>query len=481
MKRSWLGRFAGPLLVVALVGACASDDDAPASGQSGDQTTTLPDQNGDPTTTVADQEGGVELLTDELTAGVPDRPACASAEPTSAEGVTDDTVKLGALLLDLKKLADIGFAVDPGPTREIMRGLLEAPNATGGICGRKIEATAVSFDGLQQGADAQGCSQLTEDSRQFAVAALQGVSKPALSCLADQGKTTTLTDAEGPQSYVDGMDGRLFSVASELDAKLTAAAQIMERGGYLENAGKIGFVYGGGADNQELVDAMERNVKPTLEAAVGEDNVETCAMPAGAAAPEGAAALPLCVEQFASAGVKTVFTGLDIYSFTLFANEAIKQGLAPQYLNVGFGCCSIATPLFFHKLSQPENFDGLVSIQDAVVKPDGPYVDECLERVTKLGVDPAPADMSDFQQAVAVNSCFIADILLYGLAAAGPAPTEASFVAALEEMPPFANPSGFAGSFGPQKNFFSDELRLVTYDAAQDAFVLVSDDRYAIG
>jgi ABC-type branched-subunit amino acid transport system substrate-binding protein len=467
MKTTWLRRLGGALLLAAVVGACGS-----SGGNGGASDTTV----------TGDQPQKVATIQDKRAAGVPTRPACAStAKPSSAVGVTADSVNVGVLFLDIKKLASLGFAVDPGPEEAIVRGLLEAPNATGGICGRKIVPTIASFDGLTTGGDSKACSKLTEDTKQFVVLAVNGVAEPALRCLADQGKTLTISDSPNQsQSFANGVDGRYFSTAADVNNGFDASPRILEEAGVLQKGGKIGLIYDGSADNQAVVDAITTKAVPKLESIA--DKVTTCVMPGGAASSEGSAALPLCVEKFVAAGVDTIVNAMDIYSFSLMANEAKKQGLNARYLSIGgFGCCDTTTKLFFHKVSQPANFDGMVSIEQATENAKNAYVDECLARVTKFGVKPAPADMTDFQRLVVVSFCWETDLLFYGLAAAGPAPTQVSYISGLEHMPAFATVGGWNGSFGPHKHFFLDELRLATYGAAKDSFSPLNPVRYAVG
>jgi hypothetical protein len=457
------------LVACALVAACGGSDDGGTSTATTRPSTATTAGEATATTTA----GGADVA--ELLTGPPALPECADGTTASADGVTADTVNLGVLYIDTSKLVDIGFAIDPGPIKDTYETLLEAPNANGGICGRMIEGTVYLFDGLTPGDDSKGCSTLTEDTKQFMVFAGGGIVTAALQCLADQGDTVTLTDISDIEAFAAALDGRLFSTGHDRGPTLRTVAQILDDESLL--GGKVGLVYGG---TPELEDAMEQVLQPALEER-GVDLV-TCPLPSGSAA-ETSAAIPLCAEKFVSAGgVTTVLLGINEYASSLFANESAKQGLDPKYINVqGFACCGDVPKLMFNKVSTPALFDGLVSTVTALsADPDSAYTEQCLGRIEQLALTPAPKDMTSFQRRSMVQLCATVDVLHYAVGAAGAEPTQDSLIKAMENTPPFRSPFGVAGSWGPQKHYFTDELYLETYDAESDSFNRLTDRAYPI-
>jgi hypothetical protein len=415
-----------------------------------------------------------------LVDGVPPRPPCQGPSGGApAKGVTADTVQLGVLYPDTKSLASIGFGVDNGPFDAAYKALLEAPNTQGGICGRKVAADVVLYNPLVAGDDSKGCTKLTEDKPHFIVFAGGGATTASLQCLAGQGNTLTLTETPQAQGTADQLGGRLFSLAENWDTYFATVPKVLQQAGLLK--GKVGFVYGASGESDVYRRAIESKLLPGLKD-LGLDPV-TCVLPASASQPEGAAAIPLCVEKFESSGVSTLLAAIDIYSLASFANEAAKQGLHAHYVNVGDWVSSAVASLLFEKVSKPQYFDGMVTTTglETDAPPPPSYRDDCLRRIEQAGVKPAPADMTEFQREFMVSVCFRVDVMLYAVAAAGPAPTQASFIAALEKTPAFRAPTGVAGSWAPHKHFFVDETYLREYDAAARTTKPYTNRGYALG
>ncbi len=88
-------------------------------------------------------------------------------------GVTDETVKVGFVLLDSTRLASaLKLELpDQGDQQAQIEALVDWVNAEGGIAGRQVEAVTRPFDALLDSAEAEEtlCNEFTQDDEVFAV------------------------------------------------------------------------------------------------------------------------------------------------------------------------------------------------------------------------------------------------------------------------------------------------------------------------
>ncbi len=85
-----------------------------------------------------------------------------------APGVTDDSIKVGAVYIDFSAIQDV-VDVDWGDYEGAYQALFDDINANGGINGRTIDATLVPLNPLDETSAEADCVQLTEDDPQFII------------------------------------------------------------------------------------------------------------------------------------------------------------------------------------------------------------------------------------------------------------------------------------------------------------------------
>ena len=179
MRGTFLRRTSALVLISCLlVGACAAaDDDTTAS----DTTTAA-------TATTASAS--------DSSTGETDAPATDSAVATTVEvtgelgrGVTDDTIKLGVLYLDLEKIKDILPNLNQGNFETAFQDIATSINEAGGVNGRKLELVFGAVDVLDMSQAVNQCVRLIEDEQVFAIVAA-GSTKQSTQC--------TLTDHATP-------------------------------------------------------------------------------------------------------------------------------------------------------------------------------------------------------------------------------------------------------------------------------------------
>lgn len=96
-------------------------------------------------------------------------PAGGQFATTAARGITDDTIKLGAAIIDVDKVKE-QFGVDLGLVpNEVISALIAAQNKAGGINGRKVELVERRFIPVGNESSESSCRELIEDDGVFAV------------------------------------------------------------------------------------------------------------------------------------------------------------------------------------------------------------------------------------------------------------------------------------------------------------------------
>lgn len=85
-----------------------------------------------------------------------------------APGVTDDSIKVGVVYVDLESLRAAGVLTDHGDYEAAYSALFDNINANGGINGRTIDYTILPDDTSAASSEA-ACTQLTEDEESFVI------------------------------------------------------------------------------------------------------------------------------------------------------------------------------------------------------------------------------------------------------------------------------------------------------------------------
>lgn len=114
----------------------------------------------------------------------PDRTGTAG-NTASARGVAADTIKIGVSYPDLEALAKTGLLkISNGDYKAITEAIVDAVNASGGINGRKLDATIQGFSVLGAAEQTATCTKFTQDVKVFAV--LGGFLNDANLCVSKQ-------------------------------------------------------------------------------------------------------------------------------------------------------------------------------------------------------------------------------------------------------------------------------------------------------
>ncbi len=186
------------LLALAVIAAgCGSSDtdnaDDAAGGTSAAGIASTTAVEGDPGPDTAPTDGSSDP--DESVA--PD-PSVALFD--SYEGVTADTIQLGAVVSDLEELRELGLVdLNFGDPDLIHQTLIDDLNANGGVLGRQVNLEVVAYNPVFNASAEEACVKLTQDENVFAV--LGGVAGPArdsIACFVDANETIVVGGTHTP-------------------------------------------------------------------------------------------------------------------------------------------------------------------------------------------------------------------------------------------------------------------------------------------
>lgn len=253
-----------------------------------------------------------------------------AAEPrrASAQGITEDTIKIGFLINKTGGLDATGFAIGIRQDQpETIKAIVDWANANGGIKGRTVEYVTVEEDGTNSATWQPACVTMTEDEKVFAVMSGASHNGSGVLCYAERHvpdlNTGSVTVSE--ETFQRSGGYLVSSGASGSRAVLNWADVMLAEGTIGPGVGKVGLLT---AECPQDVEVMDKSLKPFLERA-GVDFVEgrvSCDL--GAAQQQ----VPAAVLQMRNAGVDRVFVGVLFPTAQTFMQQASAQQWRPTYL-----------------------------------------------------------------------------------------------------------------------------------------------------
>lgn len=377
--------------------------------------------------------------------------------PNTGQGVTDTTIKVGVVLLDLTSVEPLGMGV-PNFSTEIQQAafesLFDAVNAAGGVNGRQIEALYESRDTLATTgphSDKAICLKLTEDEQVFAVI---GFTYAAGTCAALQHQVPVVAQKAALEQVYQDSHGLLVTTDPSLERTARNwATTIVETG--LADGHKLGML--SVADGGEV----------ELPANAAADELERLGHPLTVLAeldPEGAVAEAVAlIREMKSAGVDSVMLATDFAYALRFIALAEDQRYFPQYLTSDLGALARGGLL----VNAGKSLDGAIGFT-ANTKPapgdeETPENRACRENYNET-TDAPDVPVGEGNAVVVV--CAVVDIFLQALAGAGDEPSPRSFVESVEALGTVDGlPVVLPGVFGPGKTDYSDGLQPVLWSS----------------
>lgn len=305
----------GALVVVTglLVAACSatSEDETATDGDSA-----AVDGATDSATSDADETD------DDVAADAPGDDDLSSIEgPTT--GITDDAIRIGAMIADFGSLAGTGLVIDIGDEAQQYQALVDEVNAAGGVSGRDLELTTYTYSVTDDATQQAACIAATEDDEVLIVLASGGFQAEATSCVARQHETLILSNSSFARSFLDTSEGRMLTIGPNQTRAARAWAQLLSDAGELEGE-TIGIVH---MDNPTMNEFVPEGLVSTLTD-LGHDGVEVISLPCPTLVCEQHAT---AVERLRSAGVTAVFAALGPVALPTFVGAADAAGFDPTF------------------------------------------------------------------------------------------------------------------------------------------------------
>jgi ABC-type branched-subunit amino acid transport system substrate-binding protein len=334
----------GALLALALVAAaCSSSDD------------------GDGAATTTGGGGG-------------DTPAAQGT--ASTVGITDDTIRMAAIIPDTAPLVEAGLAPDFGDFTQNIGTFVDEINEAGGAAGRQIEMGYHLFAAGSTPTEQQAaCLGATQDDNAFVVMSTGGTHDETVLCVTEQNERLMLAMAGSfVESVYDRSEGRFFTNGIEITRLMRNMVDMLDEEGELEGK-TLGIVRADFPRDEEAAGALTAALE-NQDYEVAEEVVLPC---------EGnqCQQIDVGVQRLMSAGVDGVFSLLGVLPYPSFVGEAGAQGYEPQWFSSDFENQVLETTANFFEGSH-EPYDGALGVTTSLddVEVDEPRQD-CNDRFTE--------------------------------------------------------------------------------------------------
>jgi ABC-type branched-subunit amino acid transport system substrate-binding protein len=374
----------------------------------------------------------------------------------STQGLTDDTIKIGVVMLDLSAVAPLGLGLDNYEVplqKAAFEAYFKLINNAGGINGRRIVPVYASTDVLATTgphSDPAICVRMAKDEKVFAVI---GYPEKAGPCLAVQHSIPViLNGSKLEQEYRESHNYLIGAVPSiERTGRLWARALVDT--GVIEghHVGLLSVGDGGDSSQGALAAATELadlDHPVTLHSQVSPTNA--------------IADVQVAVQKMKQAGIDQVMLTTSFAEAVQFTTFAQDQKFYPQYLTSGLGALAADGLL----RSAPPVLDGAIGFNSGAVPPAGeeetPDVAQCRQEFND-GTD--GKDLAAGEENSVTTICGVVDLFVRAATNAGKDLTTQTFVDAVEHLKDFTFPGLLGGTFGPGKTDFADGLQPVVFSS----------------
>ena len=376
--------------------------------------------------------------------------------PDSGQGITDTTVKVGVVLLDLSSVEPLGLGL-PNFSTEIQQAAFEEVfdriNAEGGIAGRQIEPVFASRDTLASTgphSDKAICLQLAEDEQVFAVI---GFTYDAGTCAATQHQLPVVTQIAALEQVYQ--DTHHLLVTTDPTLERTArnwAKAIVETG--LADDHTLGMVtVADGNDIQLPAQAAQQELEELGHplAVVGELD------PANSIAE-----IPTLISDMQSEGVDTVMLASDFANALRFIALAEAQHYFPQYLTSDLEALARNGLL----ANAGKSLDGAIGFTVNAQPVDGADPEQNQACIANYNENTDTPDIPAGEPNAVGVVCEVTEIFLRALEGAGEDLSPRTFVQAVEGLGTIDGlPVVISGSFAPGKTDYADALQPVRWSS----------------
>ena len=198
-----------------------------------------------------------------------------------------------------------------------------------------------------------------------------------------------------------------------------------------------------------------------------------CLMPDSATRPEGVAKLPLCIEDFVSGGVDTLFLASTITTFSIGISQMLGQDYRPTMLPLSSGGANktgsspAISKLFGTDLTAIDGSPVLYFETSSAASPTESE-QQCADDFTAASGETLEPGTLRFGNVV--RSCSLLQLALYGISAAGDVLDRSTVVAGLETATEYQLGNSLPGGFAPGDHIGLNELAVSVFNAAADRY-----------
>ncbi|HMJ76714.1 MAG TPA: ABC transporter substrate-binding protein [Iamia sp.] len=404
----------------------------------------------------------------------PEAAAEAGFPDAVTQGLTDDTIRIGAALINAAELQAQGIDIEAIDPQALLQAWIDTANETGGLGGRQVEMVFQPYLPISDTEAETACTALTEDEEVFAV--IGQFSGDTSLCITETHALPYIGMYGLSPERQTRSKGPFFAVEMADDRQREASIAAMVERGELE--GNVGLYYQ--AKDQAIVDDV---VKPALDEAGIEPVVETVLDDVGGGAAGGTdqaavdQAIDTIVERHRSADVD-VF--LNVSNFADPMGGFQRKGWTPERILV-----TTQQALSEDVIAETE-IDPAILAQTLVVAPYVPSKDELLadETVTtcideynatdpEAPIDPDTATRTEL--AGLANLCTAWTMFRRGVDDAGDELTAQTWADAVAGIGDDHLPGIPFSSLGDGKQSAGDTIGAYVFDPDAGSFVLEGD------
>ena len=407
--------------------------------------------------------------------------------PTEALRATDAGIEAGTITFvhmrtRFEELISMGFGVPVGdPTDMFDTFTLIVNERCGGVWGRRIDLRTVEVAALGMGGQDidtlrnAACIEATENHRAVIVMNTTTFAGTAQLCITEEHDSILIGHEPLPDEYIRRGEGRLLTTTTTQEESLVALARYAIDTGALEGR-RVGVVAPNAPGEAETVEASLLAALEAAGADVATFDVIDCA---GTSICTGGMAES--VQRLAEEGVDVLFPTLNAVSLPAYITEMVTQGFVPgdvQFYNSDFNSQGNEVVgnliVTFGGAAAGELYDGAILLvkddagrfRDPAWEPS-PFGEMCMREYREnspLGEDYDPRDPDETNKyGILSLVCAEYRIALRALYDAGPNPTRADILAALENLGAVDLSGMLPGSLAPGKWAMGDSLQPVTF------------------
>lgn len=378
------------------------------------------------------------------------------SEPSGVRGVTDDTITIGFVYLDLDDVRERGIvSLNFGPQDEHMQLMVDRVNAAGGINGRQLVVESRAFSPVGATEARSACLELTEDIEVFAV--LGAIRGDEVFCYTQQHETVAIANADLTTDRVERSDAPYASLNASRERTIQEFISVTVEQGRFDGS-TVAVL------STDAVEVASDIAIPSLEA----EGVDVAfeALVRGDGSLGGAAGeLAVGIDSMKAAGVDTVVVvGDAVIAINLF----IGAEFFPKLFFTDQGSASLtASRSDFSVFPEVYTFGGPPAVESFT---DPRFQDECVAPWNEANPDDpvvAPTLVPEGEPSHTTGlliACRGLELFTAIAEAAGPELNNATFAAALDGLGDVDFPGTGAASVGDGKFDAQDGLSLKRYN-----------------